>query len=91
MVKIAKMEKSDLSLNTYVQYVEDFKFRVMAVGNAHRLSEKEIVNFFVSGLMPDIFREKIFSPTCENVVDVMAKTRHELSNYCDIIEISDRI
>ena len=26
MVKNSKMEKSDLSLNTYVQYVEDFKF-----------------------------------------------------------------
>ena len=26
MVKNAKMEKSELSLNTYVQYVEDFKF-----------------------------------------------------------------
>ena len=31
------MEKSDLSFNTYVQCVEDFKFWVLAVGNAHRL------------------------------------------------------
>ena len=54
MVKIAKMEKSDLSLNTYVQYVEDFKFWEMAAGNAHRLPEKEIVKNFVSGLKPDI-------------------------------------
>ena len=30
-------EKSDLSLNTYVQYVEDFKFWVMAALNANRL------------------------------------------------------
>ena len=40
MVKNAKMEKSDLSLNTYVSYVEDFKFWVMTAGNAHRLPRK---------------------------------------------------
>ena len=45
------------SLNTYVQYVEDFKFWVMAAGNA----EKEIVEMFVSGLKPEIFREEIYS------------------------------
>ena len=88
----AKMQNaSDLSLNTCVQYVEDFKFWVMAAGNAHRLPEKEIVNFFVSGLKPDIFREEIYSRSCKNLVDVMAETKHELSNYRDIIEISDRI
>ena len=26
MIKNAKMEKSDLTLSTYVQYIEDFKF-----------------------------------------------------------------
>ena len=30
MIKNAKVEKCDLSLNTYVQYVEDFKFWVIA-------------------------------------------------------------
>jgi len=30
--KLIKMEKSELSLNIYVQYVEDFKFWVMAAG-----------------------------------------------------------
>ena len=44
---------------------------------------------FVSGLMPDIFREEIYSRSCETLVDVMAETRHELSNYRDFIEISD--
>ena len=39
MVKNAKMEKSDLSLNTY-QYVEDFKVCVLATGNAHRLQSE---------------------------------------------------
>ena len=40
MVKIAKMVKSDQSLNTYAQHVEDFKFLVMAAGNTHRLPRK---------------------------------------------------
>ena len=77
--------------NTYVQYVEDFKFWVMAAGNAHRLPAKEIVKIFVSGLKPDIFREEIYSRSFETLVDIMAETRHELSNYRDIIEISERI
>jgi len=40
MVNNAKMEKSDLSFNTYVQYVEDDKFWVLAAGNAHQLPRK---------------------------------------------------
>ena len=91
MIKNAKMEKSDLSLNTYLQYVEDFKFWVLAAGNAYRLPAKEIANFFVSGLKPNIFREEIYSRSCESLVDVLAETRHELANNRDIMEISDRI
>jgi len=77
--------------NTYVQYMEDLKFWVLASGNDHRLPEKEIVKIFVSELKPDIFREEIYSRSFETLADVMAKTRHELSNYRDIIEISERI
>ena len=85
------MEKSDLSLNTYVQYVEDLKFWVLAAGNAHRLPEKEIVKIFVGGLKQEIFREEIYFLAFKTLVDVMAETRHELANYRDIIEISGRI
>ena len=58
MVKNAKMKESDLSLNTDVQYAEDFKFWVLAAGNDHRLP---IVKMFVSGLKPEVFREEIYS------------------------------
>ena len=74
-----------------MQYVEDFKFWVMAAGNAHRLPEKEIVKMFISGLKPEIFCKEIYSCAFETLVDVMAETRHELANYWDIIEISERI
>ena len=43
--KSAKMEKFDLSLNTYVQDVEDFKFWVIEAGLVHRTPEKEIVKW----------------------------------------------
>ena len=42
MIKNAKMEKSDLTLSTYVQYVEDFKFWVNVAGRPHRIPDKEI-------------------------------------------------
>ena len=45
---------------------------------------KDIVKIFVSSLKPYIFGE-------DPLVDVMAETRHELSNYRDIIEISEQI
>ena len=32
MVKNAKMEKSDLTLSTFVQYIEDFRFWVTLLG-----------------------------------------------------------
>jgi len=85
------MEKSDLSLNTYVQYVEDFRFWVLAAGNAHSIPEKDIVKNSVSGLKPEVFREEIYSRAFETLMDVMAKSRHELVNDRDIIEISERI
>ena len=46
---------------------------------------------FVSGLKPEVFCEEIYSRVFETLVDVMAKTRHELVNYMDIIEISERL
>ena len=45
---------------------------------------------FVS-LKPEVFREDIYSRAFETLVDVMTETRHELVNYRDIIEISERI
>ena len=64
---------------------------MLAAGHAHRLPEKDIVMIFVNDIKPDIFREEIYSRSFETLVDVMAETRHELANYCDIIEISERI
>jgi len=54
MIKNAKIGKSDLSLNIYVQYVEYFKFWVMAADLAHRIPEKEIVECFANGLKSEI-------------------------------------
>jgi len=52
------MEKSDLTLSTFVKYEENFQFSVNVAGRPHRLPETEIAKCFVSGLKPDIFREK---------------------------------
>ena len=79
MIKNAKMEKSDLSLNTYVQYVEDFKFWVMAAGLPHRIPEKEIVKCFVNDLKPELFKEEMFSKSCDTLVEVMAAARSDLA------------
>jgi len=53
LIKNAKMEKSDLSLTTYVQYVEDFRFWVNIAGRPHRIPDKKIVKLFVNGLKPE--------------------------------------
>ena len=58
-------EKSDLTLSTYVKYVEDFKFWLNVTGRPHRLPEKEIAKCFVNGLKPDNFREEMYSRTFE--------------------------
>ena len=71
MIKNAKMEKTDLTVSTYVQYVEDFKFWANVAGRPHRLSEREIAKCFVTGLKPDIFREEMFSRTFENLDDAV--------------------
>ena len=86
------MEKSDLTLSTYVQYVEDFRFWMMNVtGHTHRLADKEIAKCSVSGLKHDVFREEMYSRTFETLEDVIREAREELSTYRDILEMSDRI
>ena len=47
-----------------------------------------IVKMIVNGLKPEIFRQEIYLRSIDTLVDV---TRHELANYRDIIEISERI
>ena len=44
-----------------------------------------------TSLKPEVLREEMYSRSFETLVDIMAKTRHELANYRDIIEISERI
>ena len=68
----AKMEKSNLTLWTFVQYVEDFRFWVKAAARAHRMPEKEIAKMFVTGLKPDLFREDVYySRSCETLQEAM--------------------
>ena len=91
LIKKAKMDKSDLTLSTYVQYVEDFRFWMNVAGRAHRLPDKEIAKCFVSGLKPDVFREEMCSRSFDTLEDVIREAREELSTYRDILDISDRI
>ena len=91
MIKNAKMEKSDHSLSTYVQYVEDFRFWMNVAGRTHRLLDKEIAKCFVCGLKPDVFREEMYSRTFDTLEDVIHEAREDLSTYGDILKISDRI
>ena len=44
-----------------------------------------------NGVKPEVFREEIYFRAFETLVDVVAETRHELANYRDIIETSERI
>jgi len=85
------MEKSDLSLSTYVQYVEDFRFWMNVAGRTHRLPDKEIAKYSVSGLKSDGFREEIISRTFDTLEDVIREAREDLSTYREILEISYRI
>ena len=67
MIKITKMEKSDLTLSTYVQYVEDnFKFWVYVYAERPHRLPKWKSRCFVSVLKPDIFRDEMYSRTFEN-------------------------
>ena len=70
--------------------MEDFRFWVNAAGRAHRLPEIEI-DFFVTGLKCDLFREEISSRSYETLQEAMDESRAELSTYLDMLEITDRI
>jgi hypothetical protein len=85
------MEKSDLTLSTFTQYVEDFKFWMSVAGRPHRLPEKEIAKMFVGGLKPEIFKEEIGSRACENLQGAITEARRELSTYRELLEISERM
>ena len=90
MIKNAKIEKSDLSLFTYVQYVEDFRFWMNVAGRTHRLSDKEIAKCFVSGLKPDVISEEMYSRSFDTLEDVIFREACEdLSTYRNILKISE--
>jgi hypothetical protein len=55
------MTKYDLSLSTYFQYVDDFKFWMKAAGDTHKPSEKEVVKIFVNWLKPELERKRLRS------------------------------
>ena len=78
------------SIHMYIKW-RILSYALLTAGKAHRLSEKKIVQIFVSGLKSDMFREEIYSRLLETLVDVNVETRHELSNHSEIIEISGRI
>ena len=89
--RLTTMEKSDLSLSAYVQYVEDFRFLMNVSGRVHRLQENEITKSFVIGLKLDEFREEMYFRTFKTLDDIIREAREELSTFRDILEISDRI
>ena len=60
-------------------------------GLAHRIPENEIVKCFVNRLNPEIFKEEMFSMSCDTLVEVMAATRADLATNRDILEISEQI
>jgi len=90
MVKNAKMEKSDLSLSPFTQYVDDFKFWLKAAGDRHRIPEKEKVKIFVSDLKPELFRDEIDSRACENRRNIFNEAREELATYRELLDITER-
>ena len=66
-------------------------FWVMAVGLAHRIPEKEMIKCFVSGLKSEVYKEKMFSRSCDTLVEVTEAARTNLTTYGDILEILGRI
>ena len=46
--------------------------------------EKEIAKMFVTGLKPDLFREEIYSRSCETLQEAMDESRAVLSSYRNI-------
>ena len=53
--------------------------------------EKEIVKCFVNGLKPELFKEEMFSKSCDTLVEVMAAARADLATYREILEISEGV
>jgi hypothetical protein len=51
----------------------------------NRIPEKEIIKCFVNGLKPELFKEEMFSKSCDTLVEVMAATRADLATYRDYV------
>ena len=89
MMKNARMEKSDLSLSTFTQYVEDWRFWLLVCGREHAVPDREMAKIFVQGLKPDIFREEISSRACGDLATAIRESRDELATYRDLLDITD--
>jgi len=89
MIKNAQMEKSDLTLSTYVQYVEDLKFGSMMREDLLGFREKKLLNFSWIVWSPIFFVKKVYSRTFKNLDDVIWEARKQLSTYRNIMRILD--
>jgi hypothetical protein len=85
------MAKEDLSLSTFLAYVEDFKFGIQVAGMAYKPPEKEVAKCFVQGLRPDLFRDEMQSRAFETVDQAIVGAREALSHFRDILEASMRL
>ena len=68
------MEKSELSLSTYVQYVENFRFWMNVGGRVYRLPENETIEkSFLNGFKP--LCKEMYSRTFETLGNVIREAR----------------
>jgi hypothetical protein len=88
MVKSTKLVQSNLSLSTYVQYVEDFKLWVKVAGPAPRVPEKFAV--ICEWAQASHVSWRISSRACDTLQEVIDEVHDEQATYNEILEINER-
>jgi hypothetical protein len=49
------------------------------------------VKLFVNGLKPEIFRDEMYSRSCENIQGTINEAREELSTYRELLDTQERM
>jgi len=74
MMEEVKMKSNSWSIESYMEFVEEFKIQRLLVGETEAPPEKEIVKIFIRGLRPDELQTEVRRRAIETLEEVVDKT-----------------
>ena len=85
------MQTTIWSLESFLEYVEDFRFHMMLAGNEFQPPDSEVVKIFVKGLQPATLQTEICKKSLDTLHEVIEETTDVIVRYKAIFDIQESV